>query len=1084
VARRGQVVVSRAVPKLVAPRSKRVVRRPRVLAAIERGLRRGVCWIAAPAGFGKTTAVIDYAQKKSLRTLWYRVDAGDMDIASFFHYLGLSLRGPGAARTLPVFGPEYADQPLEFARRFARTYIAHLRRGTLLVFDDLHDADVPQFRSVFAVLLRELPDQVACVCLGRTLPPEELTELTFQGRLSVVDQSILRFSDREGRALMAQRLGRRPAGVDLSAARGWAAGLVLLAERASVSGLEAAPRPEAGLAQHGTAGRRDAVFAALAKQLVDGLSPVEQEVLLKLCVLPEITSTLARELSGSEAADALILRLHQRQLLVTRGDSAGTAVFHLHDLLRDFLEQRLAEHTPAGDLARLRETAARLLDRAGYADHAIDLALQSRAWHLARSLVGARARALLAQGRRATLIDWCARLPDDELDDAWLCYWLGVAHIADDATAESWLGRAWTLFVEQDDVAGQCLTVARAVFSKSDSWRTHTGLSTWTQRALHLIDSELSGLDADDQLLVHSGLLRAVEFSDNYRIDVPVVGRLTNLLLRRLAEPGPDQSRDRRLIASHTLVEYAGSTGRGDVFEQAVDSVLHDLTAPDLSPRTLGIWLVAFGSVSGRYFPYARRGFPYASAEDALRAAVAIGEREALRGVEFGALYHLQLIMKLRNDFTEFAALTRRIGEIADSRNTTQTAVAADCQAALDTVRGHYRDAHRACARFMAAIEAGNEPAIERWPHFITQFQVLLADRKPAEAAEFLTGVLHLYDGEVRRRTTACVLVARAFEGKWENVPDYPDRLRRCIEELRAASWPAVLINLPGLLAELYADALALDIEADFCQAQIRRRALCPPEGRPGRWPWALRVHVLGEFRLERDGTPLLAKGRAPTRSLDLIRILALAKDHIVSLEVLHDCLWDDLDGARAQAACEQALHRLRKLLGAADLVFQSEGKVRLAMDRVWVDLDDWEQRLRQMLRPRQREQAADAEIEKAFWAFPGPLLQFERSAPWAVAAAERVRSKFIELTSRIGRLHESRGDVAGARTFYLRALDFYPTSERCYEALLRGRLVQGDEVGALEDFRRYEKTVRASADSYPAPAIRALMAPLLPRVP
>ena len=44
------------IAKLLAPRASSVVRRPRVLAAIARSLRAGACWVAAPAGYGKTTA--------------------------------------------------------------------------------------------------------------------------------------------------------------------------------------------------------------------------------------------------------------------------------------------------------------------------------------------------------------------------------------------------------------------------------------------------------------------------------------------------------------------------------------------------------------------------------------------------------------------------------------------------------------------------------------------------------------------------------------------------------------------------------------------------------------------------------------------------------------------------------------------------------------------------------------------------------------------------------------------------------------------------------------------------------------------
>jgi DNA-binding SARP family transcriptional activator len=120
---------------------------------------------------------------------------------------------------------------------------------------------------------------------------------------------------------------------------------------------------------------------------------------------------------------------------------------------------------------------------------------------------------------------------------------------------------------------------------------------------------------------------------------------------------------------------------------------------------------------------------------------------------------------------------------------------------------------------------------------------------------------------------------------------------------------------------------------------------------------------------------------------------------------------------------------------------------------------------------------AADAELERVYWSFRGPLFHGLPETPWSLPVAERVRSKFIELTSRIGKRHDSRGDHAKARTYYLRALDLYPTSERCYEALLRGRLSQGDLAGALDDYRRLEKVLKTTLDGSPSPAIRSLIA-------
>jgi LuxR family transcriptional regulator, maltose regulon positive regulatory protein len=1061
-----------AAPNHGALRSSRIVRRTRVAKAIRHALRNGICWIAAPAGYGKTTATLDYIRQASVAHCWYRVDEGDQDVAGFFHRLGNQLLSVRAARRLPVFGPEYTEQPQAFAHRFFQAYFQKLKRAELLVVDDLHyGLEAPLFRSMFAIMLLELPDYLQCVCISRMLPPTEMQDLTLKGQLTVLDQSILQFSDSEARALVAKRIRKGARGVDASAARGWAAGLVLLADRASAAGMRATP---AG--SEDSYSDRSTVFAVLARQLFDAFTPEEQDAMLKLSLLPEIAPDLVKDVADAEAARALLSRLHQSQLLVTRGTTAPD-VYQLHDLLREFLQSQLTQHFKEIELAALRERIALRLHGAHRPDEAIELALQARAWPLARRFIVERASVLIVQGRRATLIDWCNILPAAECD-AWICYWLGVANMADDAAAEIWFERAWALFAARNGLDGQCLTAARAVLSKADSWRTHEGLAAWTQRLIDLIGRDLPQLSTDDQLLAWAGMLRAVDFAHDFHSDAPAVHSLTRRLLERLAVRTRADTANLRLMVSQALIDHAGLTGNREIFEQAVDGVADDLEASDLAPWVLGVWLVGFGSVTSRYFSYSKRGFRYSSSEQALRAAVAIGEREGLRGVEFGALYHLQLLTKMRNDWSHFDALIGRIAEIADSRYTTQAAVAADCEAALHTHNKHFAHALRACDRFMAAIEAANEPPIERWPHFITKFQVLLSHGRPDEAATFLAGLIGAFDGALRQRMQVCLLLANAFAAKWRASRDYPDRLRACLDELSAASWTAVLINLPDHLAELCADGLELGVESEFCATLIKRRQLRPPASKPARWPWPLRILVLGEFRLERDGKSVLVGSKLPTRSLDILRVLAISKDSTCSLLDLYEWLWPDADGDQAKAACEQALHRLRKLLAIQDLILQREGKLYLSPEAVWVDLDEWERRLALAFHSGAAAQEVDRLMQDCFDTFGGPLFRLDRTSSWMLPATERVRSKFIDLTDRLARRREANGNHSAARAIYLRAIDLYPASTRCYEGLIRNRLADGDEAGALDDYARYVRVAKSS--EVPAsPAILALLTSL-----
>ena len=1066
------------IAKLSAPRTAHLVRRPRIVSAIGSALQAGLCWIAAPAGYGKTTALSEYLGS-SRPCLWYRVDEGDQDVASFFHYLSLAIHDAVQTSPLPVFGPEYADQPEAFARRFFRAGFAALKPGTLLVLDDLHYADTPAFRSTLAVLLRELPQTLHCACLSRALPPEEINDLLLAGRITILGQQLLEFTPKEASALMRARGCRAAPVPDASIAGGWAAGLVLLTHQELTAGLRMGTVGTSVAESGGMA-----VFEALGQQLFDTLPDNEQELLLQLSLVPEISPDLAVALVGSEQARATLGSLHRRQLLVASGNSTQL-VFRMHDLLRGVLRDRLARRLAPHEQARLAERIASLLDQTGHREDAIDLALQADAWPLARQLILARAGIVLAQGRRATLIDWCARLPGAELD-AWLCYWLGVAHMTDDAAAESWLARAWERFSVHDDLHGKTMTAARAVLIKTDSWRTHAGLPAWTRRALKLAGQDLPPQQGDEELLVLAGLVRAFDFAEEYRSEATAVKRLEQRLLQRLLEPQPDDSMTLRLLASSVLVQRAGSTAQADLFAQAVDSVGGMLDGRHVPPMVLGLWLVDFGTVCGRYFPYARRGFlPYTDAEAALRAAIAIGEHEQLRSVEFGAIYHLQVLMKLRNDFAEFERLVERLTHIADSRYSTQMDVVADCQVALHARRGDLAEAYRTSECCLAAVEAANEPPIERWPHYITHYQVLLADNREEEAASLLREHLPQFDGGVRQRTEAAIALAQALQARPKGDADsYRELLCDAMVRLRATDWTAVLINLPELLAESCADALALEIEPEFVRSLIARRKLRPPLERPSRWPWPLRVQVLGGFRLLLDDAPLTFGARAPPRMLDILRVLAVTPGHTCAIEHLHDWLWPEAEGDRAKAACDQALHRLRKALGRADLVLLHDGKLSLARDAVWVDLADWEHQLAQALEPSPPGTAGSGDrasaLEQVFHAFTGPLLQYERASEWSIPAAERTRSKFIGLALELGRCHEAGGAPAQAQSVYLRALDFHPASTRLFEALIRARLAGNDPAGALAAYARYERIRQTSLDTPASAAIRRMVAPLL----
>jgi ATP/maltotriose-dependent transcriptional regulator MalT len=108
--------------KLSRPRIYRVSPRERLFRLLDERREHPVVWLSGAPGGGKTGLVASYLEARKLNAVWYHVDPGDADPATFFYYLGLagSRFGGKKARALPLFTDEYRRDLNGFARRWFR----------------------------------------------------------------------------------------------------------------------------------------------------------------------------------------------------------------------------------------------------------------------------------------------------------------------------------------------------------------------------------------------------------------------------------------------------------------------------------------------------------------------------------------------------------------------------------------------------------------------------------------------------------------------------------------------------------------------------------------------------------------------------------------------------------------------------------------------------------------------------------------------------------------------------------------------------------------------------------------------------
>src|SRR5579864_9514542 len=97
---------ARTPAKITEPLADQVYPRRRLWKRLDAARQCPLVWLVGPPGAGKTMLLASYLRARDLPSLWYRVDAGDVDAPNLFHYLGLAASA-GSKRAQPL--PRWAS---------------------------------------------------------------------------------------------------------------------------------------------------------------------------------------------------------------------------------------------------------------------------------------------------------------------------------------------------------------------------------------------------------------------------------------------------------------------------------------------------------------------------------------------------------------------------------------------------------------------------------------------------------------------------------------------------------------------------------------------------------------------------------------------------------------------------------------------------------------------------------------------------------------------------------------------------------------------------------------------------------------